>query len=195
MPRQFDAPRAATRAPSPLTPAVDPLESPLAWLRRRKDKDGNPMISAAEFEAGERLRADFTFGQLMPSVTARWSPVGAGDGRPRSAGNSAADLTDNALAARERVHRALDAVGPELSGILVDVCWFLRGLEDAEKAQGWPLRSAKVVLQLSLQRLARHYGLMPKRADNGGSRSNRPRHWGADGYKPANLTGRESGRE
>lgn len=101
------------KAPAAARPSFNDSESPLAWLRRRKDKDGQPMISAAEFEAGERLRADFTFGQLMPSVTARWSPVGAGDGRPRSAGNSAADLTDNALAARQRVHRALDAVGPE----------------------------------------------------------------------------------
>lgn len=177
-----------TRKAAPSRPAVDGNESPLAWLRRRKDKDGTPMISAAEFEAGERLRADFTFGQLMPSTTARWSPVGAGDGRPRGAANSAAELTDNALAARERVQRALEAVGPELAGILVDVCCFLKGLEDAEKAQGWPLRSAKVVLQLALQRLARHYGLMSRPQPSDGGRS-RVLHWGAAGYRPANLTG------
>ena len=28
-------------------------ESPLAWLRRRKDADGRPMIDASEFAAGE----------------------------------------------------------------------------------------------------------------------------------------------
>ncbi len=139
------------------------------------------MISATEFEAGERLRTDFTFGQLMPSVTARWSPVGAHDGRPRASSNSAGDLTDNALAARERVRRALDAVGPELAGILVDVCCYLKGLESAEKAQGWPLRSAKVVLQLALQSLARHYGLLGSGASPGPARI---RHWGADGYRP-----------
>ena len=169
-------------------PGIDADESPLAWLRRRKDKDGRPMISATQFEAGERLRADYTFGQLMPSVTARWSPVGAGDGRPRSAGNSAADLTDNALAARERVRRALDAVGPELAGILVDVCCYLKGLETAEKAQGWPLRSAKVVLQLALQSLARHYGLLATPGTETG-KPTRVRHWGADGNRPAPLTG------
>ena len=40
-------------------PAINLDESPLAWLVRRKDKDGKPMLSEAEVNAGERLRADF----------------------------------------------------------------------------------------------------------------------------------------
>jgi Domain of unknown function (DUF6456) len=41
--------------------SVNPAESPLAWLRRRKDRDGEAMISQAQFDAGERLRSEFWF--------------------------------------------------------------------------------------------------------------------------------------
>jgi hypothetical protein len=51
--------------------SVDPAESPLAWLRRRKDRDGEAMISQVQFDAGERLRANFWFAQMTPRC--RWA--------------------------------------------------------------------------------------------------------------------------
>src|SRR5688572_32173697 len=54
-------------------------ESPLAWLARRKDKDGGRLIDSNQLAAGERLRADFTRAGLTPRVTANWiAPVAQG---------------------------------------------------------------------------------------------------------------------
>lgn len=133
---------------------VNDSESPLAWLARRKGRNGRAMIGPDQFIAGERLRADFTRGHLSPRVTSSWTGIG----RTQGAGGSG-DMTDLIVASRQRVRMALEACGPEFSGLLLDVCCFLRGLEDVERERGWPSRSAKVVLQLALDRLARHYGL------------------------------------
>ncbi|CAN5365671.1 DUF6456 domain-containing protein [soil metagenome] len=154
-------------------------ESPLAWLRRRKDRDGRPMVDATEFSAGERLRRDYERGQLIPRVTANWTTSVAA-GRRDGAGGIA-DLTDAALGARRRVEAALVALGPELAGLAVDFCCFLKGLEEIERERQWPARSAKVVLRLALGCLARHYGISDRA--RGGERSPL-RHWGTEGYRP-----------
>jgi hypothetical protein len=173
----------------PLRPMENLHESPLAWLRRRRGKDGAALISEAHFMAGERLRADFTFAQLGPRVTANWdAALGASGGR-RSGPHGGAEMSDHVLAARERVGRALKAVGPELAGVLVDVCCFLKGIEDAERSVGWPQRSGKVVLQLALSALARHYGI--GQAQQGEHVAPpRPRHWGTADYRPS-ISGAE----
>jgi hypothetical protein len=134
---------------------VNDSESPLAWLARRKGRDGRAMIDGNQFIAGEKLRADFTRGHLTPRVTSSWS----GLAQTRGSGGGAGEMTDLIVASRQRVRLALAACGPEFAGVLMDVCCFLRGLEDVERERGWPSRSAKVVLQLALDRLARHYGL------------------------------------
>jgi Domain of unknown function (DUF6456) len=154
---------------------VDDGESPLSWLARRKGGDGAPLIDAAQFESGERLRADFTRAQLMPRTTSNWSAAIA-SGR-RNSGGGAAAMTDMVVAARQRVRQALDAVGPELAGVLLDVCCFLKGLEQIERERRWPLRSGKVVLQLGLDCLARHYGY---RREIRGAAQQPLRAWNAD---------------
>jgi hypothetical protein len=134
---------------------VNDAESPLAWLARRRGRNGRPLIEPHQFQAGERLRADFTRAHMMPRTTSNWSsPISSG----RRGGERAAGFTETMIAARQRVHQALDAAGPEFSGLLLDVCCFLKGLDDIERERAWPSRSAKVVLQLALDRLARHYG-------------------------------------
>jgi hypothetical protein len=178
-------PAGAIEPPHEARPGRNPDESPLAWLKRRRAKDGAALISDQQFAAGERLRADFTFAQLAPRVTANWdAALGAASGGRRGAPGSGIEMCDNVLAAAERVNRALRAVGPELSGILVDVCCHLKGLEDLERSIGWPQRSGKVVLQLALTRLARHYGIPDDEAPSR-TAAHTPRHWGAEGYRPS----------
>jgi len=126
---------------------VNAAESPLAALHCRG------LVSAAQFEAGEKLRRDCTLGQLTPRM-------GVDLSMPAGRRSGAAPLSDTVLAAKQRFNRALRAVGPELSGVLFDVCCDLRGLEESERARGWPRASAKVVLRLALDRLAAHYGML-----------------------------------
>ncbi len=165
-------------------PVVNGDESPLSWLVRRKDKEGRPLISHAEFDAGERLRADFYFSQMTPRVTGNWTGVSIDKNARRAAPGFGVELADNIVAARERVRLALRAAGPELAGILIDVCCYLKGLEFLEKASGWPQRSGKIVLQIALARLARHYGLVRDCGAYGSARPVRVNHWGAENYKP-----------
>lgn len=146
----------------------------MASLRKRKDSSGRPLISEEAFKAGERLRADFTLGNLMPSIGVNWEVTGSG-----SRANGVLAITDAALAARQRVERALVAVGPELAGVLVDFCCFLKGLETIERERQWPVRSAKLILKTALAALDRHYHPPAP------SRRNAPIiHWGTEDYRP-----------
>lgn len=163
------------------TVTVNHAESPLALLHRRRGKDGRPFLDAREFGAGERLRADYERGQLVPRLGVNWGTAGSA-GRRRGDAGGIADLTDAALAARRRVEAAIEAVGPELSGVLIDVCCFLKGLEQVEMERGWPVRSAKVVLKTALGALARHYE--PPRPKTGTASKPPILHWGTADYRP-----------
>ena len=112
----------------------------------------------------------------MPRTASNWSnPLASAR---RGGGTDRADtLTETIVTARQRVRHALDAVGPEFSGLLIDVCCFLKGLEDIERDRAWPARSGKVVLQLALDRLARHYGYA---SQTRGPKGAKVRTWLAD---------------
>jgi Domain of unknown function (DUF6456) len=133
---------------------IDTEESPLDWLRRRRDRNGEPMIDETAYQAGERLRTDIMLAGLLPGVTARW------DAMPKTGGPaSPGEATDRMVAARQRLRHAFDAVGGDFSDLLLDLCGFLKGLEQIERERQWPARSAKVVVRLALGRLAEHYGI------------------------------------
>ena len=129
---------------------VDDNESPLVRLKARG------LIDAAQYDAGEKLRSDFTLAGLSPRLGVDLAaPL-----QTRSRGKLAGRLmTDTVIAAKQRFTNAMRAVGPGLSDLLFDVCCHWRGLEEAEEAKGWPSRSGRVVLAIALDRLAEHYGM------------------------------------
>lgn len=133
-------------------------ESPIGWLTRRKGPDGKPFLTIEEVDAAERLRTDFESAQIGPSVAQDWRKfLTPGD---RLSGTPVAGSPgDGAMMARDRVMKALAALGPGLADVAFRTCCFLEGLEACERRMGWSARSAKVVLKLALQRLADHYGL------------------------------------
>ncbi|WP_239025153.1 DUF6456 domain-containing protein [Rhodoligotrophos defluvii] len=160
---------------------VNAGENPLSWLARRKDANGNPLITAEQLAAGERLHRDYTLAAMIPRVTTQWDPsriAHAGQGGAKGS----ADLQDSVIAARARLNAALEATGPELGKVLLQICCLANGLEAAERMFGWPPRSAKVVLQIALTQLARHYGLIG--AVSGPPRARAVRSWRLEGLRP-----------
>lgn len=159
---------------------VNLREDPLEFFRR--PRGAFFLIGEAELAAGDRLRMDLTLAQTLPQVTANWSRLVV-DGAGYNPGLS---VSERIVAARARVDAALRAVGPDFSGILVDVCGFSKGLETIEREHTLPLRAGKVALGYALRMLARHYGLS---SEARGPDKARMRHWGAADYRPKHATG------
>ncbi len=125
---------------------VNLAESPLTWLHSRG------MLSDAQYDAGERLRADWERAQLAPGVTMRWDPV-----RVKGTSDKGLNATERQMAAKARFDAAVAAAGPGLADILWRVVCAGEGLPQAERALSWPARSGKLVLGLALDRVAGFY--------------------------------------
>lgn len=125
---------------------VNLAESPLTWLHSRGH------LSDAQFDAGERLRADWERAQLAPSVTMRWDAV-----RVKGGGERGLNPTERQLAAKARFDGAIAAAGPGLADVLWRVVCAGEALPEAERALAWPARSGKLVLKLALDRVAGFY--------------------------------------
>jgi Domain of unknown function (DUF6456) len=133
------------------TVTVNLAEAPLGWLRARG------LVSVRQFDAGEKLRADWERAQLAPPLTMRWDAAPA-DRNARAAPDPAPPTLKQA-AARRRFDAAVAAVGTGFTDLLWRVVCAGEGMRDVETALGWPARTGRVVLGIALDRLADHYRL------------------------------------
>jgi len=137
---------AASDARPRRTVTVNVAESPLGWLFARG------LVTRRQYDAGERLRADWERAQLAPRVTMSWDAAPVATGRGGSA--AASDLNGAQIDAKRRFNDAVAAAGPGLADILWRVVCAGDGMREAETALGWPARAGKLVLTFALDRVA-----------------------------------------
>jgi hypothetical protein len=143
--------RTGTPRRRPRSVAVNLVESPLGWLMARG------MVTPRQFDAGERLRGDWTMAGLGPSVTMRWDAAPAS--RTARGPGSTMDPTLAQISAKRRFEAALEAAGGGLRDVLWRVICAGEGLEAAERALRWPKRAGKLVMLMALDRVADFYGI------------------------------------
>lgn len=132
--------------------AANLTESPVAWLARRKDARGEPWLDRPHVAAAEKLRQDWVAAGQIGRLTMAW------DAGPKQTGaRGPGDSAERSRAAKERLRRALESMGPGLQEIVERTCLLGHAVDDAEKALRLPRRAGKAVLRLALERLARHY--------------------------------------
>ena len=128
---------------------VNAVESPLGWLFVRG------LVTQQQYDAGERLRADWERAQLAPRITMSWDAAPVAPSHGPSGG--APDLNGAQLDAKRRFDQAIATAGPGLADILWRIVCAGEGMRDAETALGWPARAGKLVLTLALDRVADFY--------------------------------------
>ena len=147
--RSVDGEGRPTKSRPARSVTVNLTESPLGWLHARG------YLNRRQYEAGERLRADWERAQLSPRVTMGWNAAPVAKGR--GGASPGIDLSGSQIDAKKRFEAAVDAAGPGLSDILWRVACAGEGMREAETALGWPARAGKLVLSLALDRVGDYY--------------------------------------
>lgn len=160
---------------------VNMVESPLARLAQPANGQAS-FLNAHHVEAGERIRKLVEQAHLVQRTTMSYDPTRLPSG---NGGGKSGDVNDLALDARTSLRRIITALPPDCAGVVLDVCGFLKGLQQVETERQWPRRSAKLVLRIGLEQAATIYGLTPaavgepsKRNHNWLGPDARPMEWG-----------------
>lgn len=152
--------RALLHATPSATGSDGPIQLPDAMDRLAKPRKGETtLIEACDLAAARKFQSDLQRAGLRQRITQNWSLASLSHGGAKSTASSDRHEPVCMLDARDRVNRACASIGPEFSGLLIDVCLFEKSLTGVERERHWPARSAKLAIALGLRALARHYGL------------------------------------
>lgn len=130
------------------------------YLKPQGDKPA--LLERVHASAAEILVRDYELSALTSHVTMNWSPTpGASQ---RGAPKDRSDAPSTRLDAQSRFLDALNAVGPGLDRLLMNILIRECGMAVSERELGWPARMGAPALKLALDRLAIHYRLKPHEA-------------------------------
>lgn len=131
---------------------LDP-EGPMRRLAAMRGPAGEPWLSQAELSAAGKMRADWATGEIGLVRGSDWMAAPMG-GAARGPGNAQEAAMARRCDARRRVADALARLALPLRRVVERVCLHDGGLEQLERAEGWPARSGKLALKLGLAQLA-----------------------------------------
>lgn len=130
--------------------------APETILRLAQAGQVEPFLAAHHVEAARRLSRLFERARMRQRVTMSYDPtrVGGSKGRPQQG-----ELAASAIEARRLLVGLAERMPRDCWVMLMDVCGYDKGVQQIETERGWPRRSAKLVLRIALDHLARQMGL------------------------------------
>lgn len=129
--------------------------SALDRLYRRRDRDGQTLLSSAEYEAGRRYAQDYALAGYAHISTQNYQSAGE-DKSHYSDRNS--EVLNRKIDARRRLETADALIGRGLNKALIAVCCMDKSLSEVERAEKWAASSGLTILKMGLSALVDHYG-------------------------------------
>lgn len=129
-------------------------------LSRRNDRYGQPLLTPAQQEAGQRLIRDYAIAGHGHIATQNY--MSAGEDKAINSGG-AEEAHIRRLDAGKRFEAAKSAMGEGLDKAVLAVCCHDQRLEQIERTEKWASGTGLTLLKMGLTRLVKHYGTQPGR--------------------------------